>query len=205
MLSKSSKSSTTQSLQQSGNPKSTVAPTPKGDNKQKALAVKKSQEEALARLPLNMLYIALYIRSDPPNANDFHWGYYLHRQPTGGTKYHIKNLGAGWITDHGPTGGVFKSNFLYVLVQIANVPQARHVQLDQIMRMHDNQVNSIPNVTCRVWVLTILQELIQHGIVRCSNILALQQECLEIGNQHRAAAAQNNQPRPVVCSSVCLF
>lgn len=204
MFGKWSKSSTAPSSEQSEKTKSTVAPTPKGGSKQKALAVKKSQEEALARLPLNTLYTVLYIRSDPPNANDFHWGYYFHAQPKGGTKYHIKNLGGGWITDHGPTGGVFKSNFLCVLVQIATVPQTIHVQLDQIMRTYDANVNSIPGVSCRVWLLTILQKLIQNGIVRCSNIVQLQQECLAIGNQHSAAAAQNTQPRPVVRSRVCL-
>lgn len=36
--------------------------------KEKGLALKKIQEEALARLPLNTLYIVLYIRGDPPRA-----------------------------------------------------------------------------------------------------------------------------------------
>lgn len=80
--------------------------------RERALAIKKSQEDALARLPLNTLYIVLDIRSDPPQPNDFHWGYYFHTSPRGGSKYHMRNLGGGWIPDHGETGGVFKSNFL---------------------------------------------------------------------------------------------
>lgn len=171
--------------------------------RERALAIKASQEEALSRLPLNALYIVLYIRSDPPQPNDFHWGYYFHTSPQGGSKYHMRNLGGGWIPDHGPTGGVFKSNFLCVLVQIATVAQAEHAQLDQIMRSRDRDVNSIPGVTCRVWLIVILQQLIQHGLVRCSSVDALVQECMDFGNQHSAEAASNMQPRPVVRSRIC--
>ncbi|PLN78864.1 hypothetical protein BDW42DRAFT_187091 [Aspergillus taichungensis] len=121
---------------------------------------------ARERLPLNALYLVLWIRSDPPRPNDFHWGYYFHKSSTGGTKYHIRNLG-----------------------EIERVPQAKHSQLDQVMRSHDGDVNSIPSVTCRVWLFTILQKLIQNGIVICSSCDALQQECMDFGNQHSAAAA----------------
>ncbi|RAL01567.1 uncharacterized protein BO80DRAFT_424771 [Aspergillus ibericus CBS 121593] len=171
--------------------------------KERALAIKQLQEEALKRLPLNTLYIVLWIRSDPPRLNDFHWGYYFHKLSSGGTKYHMTNLGGGWIPDHGLTGGVFKSNFLCVLVEIATIPPAQHDQVDQIMRFHDGDINSIPGVTCRVWVLTILQKLIQNGLVLCNDIKALEQECMGFGNQYQGAAAQNDQPRPVVKSRLC--
>lgn len=98
------------------------------------------------------------------------WGYCFHKSSQGRLKYHMRNLGSGWIPDHGTTGGVFKSNFLCVLVQIAIVPLAKHSQLDQIMGPRDGDVNSIPGVTCRVWLMVILQQLNQHGIVRCSNV-----------------------------------
>ncbi|QVM13744.1 hypothetical protein D8B26_008351 [Coccidioides posadasii str. Silveira] len=68
---------------------------------------------SLSDLKVNGLYIILFIRHDPPVQDNFHWGLYLHRHSqTGGTKYHIKQQGAGWITDHGPTAGVFKSFLL---------------------------------------------------------------------------------------------
>ncbi|CAG7957913.1 unnamed protein product [Penicillium salamii] len=172
--------------------------------RERATLIKKQQEEALARLPLNALFIVLWIRSDPPRQDDFHWGYYFHTSAMGGTKYHVKNLGRGWIPDHGPTGGVFKSNFLCALVQVAIVPGTVCGQLDQIMRSHDSDVNSIPGVTCRVWLMKILEKLIQQGIFRCSNVDALLQECMTIGNQYSASAAINQQPRPVVRSRLCL-
>ena len=37
-------------------------------------------------------------------------------------------------------------------------------------------------VTCRVWLMTILQHLTQHEVVRCSSVDALLQECMTIGN-----------------------
>ncbi|PYH75179.1 uncharacterized protein BO88DRAFT_356220 [Aspergillus vadensis CBS 113365] len=172
--------------------------------RERALAIKKSQEDALSRLPLNTLFIVLYIRSDPPRLNDFHWGYYFHDTAQGGWKYHMRNLGSGWIPDHGQTGGVFKSNFLCTLVEIASVPVAKQEQLHQIMRSRDGDVNSIPGVTCRVWLMVILESLIQAGIVRCNNAEALQQECISFGNRYSADAAKNSQPRPVVRSQVSL-
>ncbi|KAJ9400228.1 hypothetical protein DTO282F9_2998 [Paecilomyces variotii] len=172
--------------------------------RERALAIKKAQEEALAQLPVDTLYIILYIRSDPPQPNDFHWGYYFHTSPRGGVKHHIRNLGGGWIPDHVSTHGVFKSNFLCALVRIATVPKANHSRLDQIMKSRDGDVNAIPGVTCRVWVMTILQTLIQNGIIRCSNVDALQQECMEFGNEYSAGAAKNDQPRPVVESRLCV-
>lgn len=107
-----------------------------------------------------------------------------------------------WVVDGYPRG-VFKSNFLCVLIEIARIPQAKHSQVDQIMRSHDGDVNSIPSVTCRVWVMAILQKLILNGIVQCSNCDALQQECMRFGNQYSDAAATNDQPQPVVKSRLC--
>lgn len=169
-----------------------------------ALALTKIQEEALARLPLKTLYIGLWIRADPPKPNDFHWGYYFHTSSKGGEKYHMKNLSSGWILHHGHTSGVFKSNFLCVLIQIAVVPEANHDLLDQIMKSRDRDVNDVPGVTCRVWVLIILQKLIRHGLVRCSSVDGLQEECMAFGNKYSADAAGSVQPRPVLSSTLCL-
>ncbi|KAK2761589.1 hypothetical protein FQN54_001417 [Arachnomyces sp. PD_36] len=205
MFGKSGKSGTVPSSKSSG--KSTIpsqsSSAPK-TAKEKAAENKRAQEEALSRLPLNTLYVVLYIRSDPPRENDFHWGYYFHTHPTGGSKYHVRNLGSGWMPDHGPTGGVFKSNFLCVLVQIAVVPDARKAQLDQIMCSLDANINAVPGISCRVWLFRVLQDLVQHGIVRCHDLAALQHECMGIGNQYMADAADNRQPRPVIRSRLCL-
>ncbi|OAX82078.1 hypothetical protein ACJ72_03578 [Emergomyces africanus] len=43
----------------------------------------------------------------------------------------------GWITDHGPTSGIFKSSFLCVLIHIAAVPHEKNLQVDQIMKSLD--------------------------------------------------------------------
>lgn len=166
--------------------------------------IKKQQEDALARLLLNTLFIVLWIRSDPPRQNNFYWGFYFHTSPQGGFKYDMRNIGGGWIPDHGLTGGVFKSNFLCALIQIATVPEASRDSLDRIMRSHDGDVNTIPRVTCRVWVIKVLEKLIQQGVVRCSDADALQQECMAFRNQYSPGATINQQPRPVVRSRVCV-
>ncbi|KAL2820954.1 hypothetical protein BDW59DRAFT_174288 [Aspergillus cavernicola] len=181
-----------------------ASPTqPPKNPRERALAIKKVQEEALARLSLDTLYILLFIRTDPPQPHNFHWGYYFHTSPNGGFKYHAKTLDDGWIPDHSWNSGIFKSDFLCVLIQIASVPQGKHGLLDQVMRSRDGDVNSIPGITCRVWLLVILQALVQQGIVHCGDIDAFQQDCMDFGNQHSDEAANNQQPRPVVRSRVC--
>lgn len=72
------------------------------------------------------------------------------------------------------------------------------------MRSYDDAVNSIPGVTCRVWMFAVLLRLVQSGIVRCEDLDALQEECKEFGNRYRWDAAANVQPRPVVVSRVCI-
>ncbi|KAL3472276.1 hypothetical protein BJX99DRAFT_235857 [Aspergillus californicus] len=107
------------------------------------------------------------------------------------------------MTEHGPTGGIFKENFLCVLIQIATVPVEKHEQLDRTMRSRDGDVNSIPGVTCRVWLFTIFEALMRDSIVRCSSVNAVQEDCMGIGNEYMVSAAANAQPRPVVVSRVC--
>lgn len=168
-----------------------------------ALRIKQLQEAALAALPQRKLHVVLYIRSDPPIANDFHWAFYYHNFEDGGTKYHMTNIGPGWIADHGTTRGVFKSNFLCVIIEIGGIPAAQEGTLDQIMRSHDDSANDAPGFTCRVWVLTIITRLIQAGLLRCEDLAALEQECFDFGNACMVLAARNDQPRPVVVSSRC--
>lgn len=168
-----------------------------------ALRIKHLQESSLVALPQRKLYIVLWIRRDPPIANDFHWAFYYHKTATGGTKYHMKNLGGGWIADHGSTGGVFKSQFLCVLVEIGSIPADKEGTLDQIIRSRDCSANTTPGFTCRVWVFVILPLLVQFGLLRCNDLADLQQEYFDFGNAHMNSAASNDQPRPVEVSSRC--
>ncbi|RAH85437.1 hypothetical protein BO86DRAFT_416310 [Aspergillus japonicus CBS 114.51] len=174
---------------------------------EKAAAVRKIQNEILAGLPLNTIYVVLYVRADPPIANDFHWGLYFHTDKSGAFKYHVKNPstdGKGWLADHGRTGGLLKSNLLCVVNQIARVPSDKVAQIDPIMRSYDGNLNAMPGITCRVWVLAILQKLMDQGIVRCSSVKDLEAECLSVGNGYMVEAANSRQPRPIVKSPVCL-
>ncbi|KAJ5227678.1 hypothetical protein N7489_008386 [Penicillium chrysogenum] len=162
---------------------------------------------SLANLKVNGLYIILFIRNFPPAQNDFHWGLYFHRHPdTGGTKYHIKQQGSGWIADHGPTVGVFKSFLLVGLFRVAHVPTGWEGLLDQTIRTYDTQLNT-PGITCRVWVLWVLA-LLQKSIngqkiLKCSDLGALETEVKNWGNVNAMGAAENVQPRPVTTSSLC--
>lgn len=68
------------------------------------------------------------------------------------------------------------------------------------MRSYDNTVNSIPGVTCRVWLFRIYSLLLQNRLVRCDNVNSLEQECKALGNDTMMGAWNNLQPRPVKIS-----
>ncbi|KAL1973232.1 hypothetical protein VTN31DRAFT_5867 [Thermomyces dupontii] len=182
-------------------PSSSTDPDSRQKAKEKAAAIKTAQEKALTQLPLCPLYIVLYIQSDPPVANDFHWSFYHHLNLTEGVEYQVRNVGDGWITDHGWRSCICKQQFLCVLVQIGIVPEKRRDQLDEIMRMHDAKANEIPGVTYRVWLFTILEEPMKAGLVQFDNVCS---KIASILGMSMLSAAANDQPRPVVSSTLCL-
>lgn len=170
--------------------------------RERAKVTRDKQEEALSKLPPNTLYIALYLRSDPPAQNDFHWAFYLHENTSGGTKYQIENPYNGYMPNHGRTGGIFKENFLCALITIATIPEELRERFDRIVRSRDGDLQSLPGVTCRVWLLEIVRQLSQRGIIQGDGIGLLEQECFDIGNRHSLSAARNEQPRPVVAAKL---
>lgn len=56
----------------------------------KAQEIQRLQEQALSQLAPHTLYIALWLRNDPPPLNDFHWVFYHHEGPKGGIMYQVK-------------------------------------------------------------------------------------------------------------------
>lgn len=162
---------------------------------------------ALANLDTGGLYIILFIRNDPHILGDFHWALYLHRDPLrGGTKYHVKQQGGGWIADHGPTAGVLKSFLLIGLFQIALVPAGRESDVDGALRTYDHSLN-MAGITCRVWILRVLALLQNptngYSILKCPELKALEEEIKVWGNENAASAALNRQPRPIAWSKLC--
>ena len=156
------------------------------------------------KLTIGGVYILLFVRDQPPQPNNFHWGLYVHTEPKGGYKYHIKGMGRGWIADHGPTNGVFKSFLLVGLFHIATIDIDRRSlgQLDGLMRTYDNQLNT-PGITCRVWVLWVLQQLQNNGLLKCNDLQALESEVFNFGNKYAVDAADGKQPRPIKVSKIC--
>lgn len=163
------------------------------------------QNAARAALPLGGLYILLFLRDgDNPQTNDFHWGYYLHESSAGGMKYHIKGKTNHWNAGHEATGGVYESMLLCVVVKVGQIPASEYDQIDQIMKTYDGALNNFPGISCRVWIWMIMEKLIDGEMVQNSGTVAeLEQECFAFGNQHISDTVANEQPRPLVRSSLC--
>ncbi|THW89495.1 hypothetical protein D6D12_06106 [Aureobasidium pullulans] len=129
---------------------------------------------SLDLLEPNGLYVLLFIRDDPPKLNDFHWGLYLHfNSDTGGMK----------------------------------IPAGATNDVDIIFKTYDQQLNQLPGLTCRTWVfdvLKLLQKPWNGGVLlKCTDIVALEQEIMAWGNSNAFGASGNKQPRPVSASKLC--
>ncbi|KAL4944484.1 hypothetical protein BDV06DRAFT_220218 [Aspergillus oleicola] len=173
----------------------------------------------MALIP-NTLYIALYLRSDPPTPNDFHWALYHARSNNRGTKYHITNEGPDgrWIAGHTTESpsGILKGFLLVGLIRVASVKTTSpstsgggggeadvNEKIDTTLRSQDTKLNDQPGITCRIWLKQMLARLVIDGVlarsdVRCGcNTEALEVVVKNWGNRFSAEAARNVQPRPV--------
>ena len=158
-------------------------------------------------LQVNSLYVLLFIRLGEPVPNDFHWGLYLHLDPRIGTKYHVKGIGDGWIADHGSVADVLKSLLLVGLIRIADVLGKCINHVDTVLRSYDDRLNSIPGITCHVWLFWML-EMLQKPmgdlrILKCNSLEVMQQEAMSWGNIHAHDGSLNMQPRPISYSTLC--
>lgn len=110
--------------------------------------------------------------------------------------------------EHASTGCIFKTAFLCVVIQIAEIAAVRVREMEAIMRERDDDVNEINGVTCRVWLKGTLERLVRAGVVECRGDLdgrdlwdVVQEEIFAIGNGFMDDAARNIQPRPMVKSN----
>ncbi|KAL4069149.1 hypothetical protein J3A83DRAFT_3489563 [Scleroderma citrinum] len=136
----------------------------------------------------------------------YHWGLYYHcsRNATmqSGVKFHI-NLDMGsnrWMTDHGWTNGVLNSTRLIGLLRIASIPTYRSKDM---MNLIERTPHNAQGITCRVWVLNAIQNLMAFGLVRCMGISWLENEAIAFGLAEDPYCQCNVQPRPTRQSRVC--
>lgn len=174
---------------------------------QEAATVNSHLDSLLSLTPYG-LFIVLWTLDNPPKKDIFHWGLYFHTSPQKGRKYHIVNNVPNneyiWIPDHGETSGVFKFKNLCVLIQIADLSLEKVNVVDKVIRSMDTELYQYPGITCRLWVMSIVDILSQLGLIKCPNLDDLEAECKTIGNNHHIDVIQMNQPRSVVRSQVCL-
>ncbi|OCH91326.1 hypothetical protein OBBRIDRAFT_693223, partial [Obba rivulosa] len=147
-------------------------------------------------LQAGSLYIALYARATP---HDYHWALYHHWSADGGTKFHIRNLGQGWIAEHEPTNGIMKQFLLIGLMKFV------HARPDAVKALHDTIVAVLynsPEINCRTWVLDAVRAAISAGLVHHFSIDQLETEAKLFGLGQFDDTVQNVQPRPITVSAV---
>lgn len=161
------------------------------------------------------LYIFLYLTSTPGQRR-FHWALYHHysyhevntvRDTTmsysRGYKYHIRNIGGGWIAEHSSKSGITGSAFLIGSILIGHVDLSLSEKVTTIVTQHDEVLNDIPSVTCRVWLKIVLQKLIDGDILKLAGTVAqLEEEITRIGDENEGDALNGILPRPIWTSSL---
>ncbi|KZT03439.1 uncharacterized protein LAESUDRAFT_683967, partial [Laetiporus sulphureus 93-53] len=156
------------------------------------------------RFVVGGIYIITFIRTTSVEGG-FHWGLYHHTSPSSGTKYHVTNMGPGWLADHGTTTGVMRSHLLVGLKRIGYCsPSSSKEVADIVQSVPLNQVPPGRDVLdCRTWAMHIVGILIARGYVKCSDIQALENEVQIWSEKHHADSHNNRQPRVIEDSTVC--
>ncbi|OCH89361.1 hypothetical protein OBBRIDRAFT_667755 [Obba rivulosa] len=147
-------------------------------------------------LQANSLYLAIYARDTP---DDYHWALYYHGTADGGTKFHIRNLGQGWIAEHEQTNSIMKQFLLIGLMKFASI------RPDAVKALHDTIVAvpyNAPGINCRTWVLDAIQAVMSAGLIHHFSLDQLETEAKVFGFNQFDAAVQNVQPRPVTTSVI---
>jgi hypothetical protein len=163
-------------------------------------------EQFLPLLDVGGFYIVMYCRTQQLKKDDFHWGLYHHHDARGGMKYHVINSqdNVHFKPDHAMTAGVFKSASLCVLIKFGQIPPkikpAR--DMDAICKSFDNSLTA-PGTTCRTWSMKVIQKGVKSGIIECSDVKTLEQECKDTANGYQASTLKGELPRPIVKSRFC--
>jgi hypothetical protein len=170
------------------------------------------------------LYVFLTMRSD---AGDCHWGLYLHhsthtasipntntllspkqRIVHRGKKYHVRNLGEGYMADHQVVGDMLSTLFLVGLVRIGVIHNDDLPVVDKVITSLDTQVPQLSRgnaIYCRTWVTGTTRALVQQGFLTTSATDGEVWAYIEnFGREQWAGAAQAIQPRPIVESLLFL-
>jgi len=140
--------------------------------------------------------IALYARA---TALDYHWALYHQWSPNRGTKYHIRDLGDGWIEGHEDISNISKDFLLIGPLTVANGVPA------ELKEPIKHCLTAVPyngeGVTCRTWVIQALQTCKNAGLIHCSSPEHLEKEAKAFGYSQFEDTANNVQPRPVIKDS----
>ncbi|KAJ5321977.1 hypothetical protein MYU51_002665 [Penicillium brevicompactum] len=169
--------------------------------RQRASALRRKQTHVRDMLTPGALHVVLYIRSDTPVPNDFHWALYLHTGNPGGHQYHVRARNGSLEPAHETILNIMAGHFLCILIEVATLHQDKvtYGRVDQIMKSFDATLNLVSGLNCRTWVLMVLHMLVGAEMVHL-NIELLEKECLDFGNGFSIAASLDVQPRPVVKS-----
>ncbi|KAG9127402.1 hypothetical protein FRC07_014212 [Ceratobasidium sp. 392] len=145
------------------------------------------------------LYVLLFLRSAESPGVSFHWALYHHYDNLlGGYKFHIGNLMTNsWISDHTMTKSAASAMFLVAGFAVGRIDPNDRLLVAQIVQQEDTQLNSIPETTCRTWLLRALSRLASAGLLPACIPEEVESEANTSAQRSWESAIINVQPRPV--------
>lgn len=115
-------------------------------------------------LDVNGLYVILF--NQDGLQNEWHWGLYLHRAGGEGWLFHIITPGGDWTYQHRATDRVMTSQRVVAALKVAVITEDMHDGIH-------TRIGAVPlkdtarygALTCRTWILRVLDELDSEGYV----------------------------------------
>ncbi|KAH8926401.1 hypothetical protein BT69DRAFT_1239107 [Atractiella rhizophila] len=162
----------------------------------------------MAELPTNGIFIALFLRTDPPQPDDFHWALIISTTDAQARainyKFHISGSNGRWMPDHQRTANFLNSFLLAGCLHIGTFRITDKDILERLITADDQLVNSfLPPYNCVQYILNAISRVAAGGYLQLASIEALKQEALQFGNTNSSSAIRNEQPRPIGVSATC--
>lgn len=140
------------------------------------------------------LHVLLFLRQD---RGSYHWALYHNHSSRRGWTYEIRNVGSDglWMADHVSTWSVHKRLFLVGAYTVGPVAADRHETVHRIASSMDDELNVIPGLTCRVWLLRVLELLDTAGVVAVPS--DIEDKVKAFGEANWDSASSAVKPRPI--------
>jgi hypothetical protein len=157
------------------------------------------------KVPVKEEGLYLFIRGNPSIPG--HHGLYRHKSGNGGSEYHARNIGFGWVKETGITHGLPESMGMILLLHVGVVPEDEFSSFESILkgiavRPYDSSFN------CIVWAREALEALVSQRVVALKphkSVEDLLEEAQVVSLSMRDDVMDGTKTPQAIDSNVCML